>query len=181
MNLVLITDIFGITAHLLKISKQLNAQIIDPYAGALMHFSDEATAYAYFSNNIGLDCYLDIVSEKFEQLDTVTVAIGFSVGASVLWRYGADDLRGKLQRGYCFYGSQIRNYLQLVPNYPLQLILPKHEPHFSVAQLAADLAGCENLTIIKTEYLHGFMNQCSVNYDHQACQKHLQLLKEKYN
>ena len=180
MSLVLITDIFGITAGLLQISEQLKAPIIDPYGGALMHFVDETTAYAYFSKNIGLDGFLAIVSAKLEQLDSVTVAIGFSIGASVLWRYAADDNRGKLQRGYCFYGSQIRHYLHLLPNYPLQLILPKYEQHFSVAQLAADLADCENLTIVKTEYLHGFMNQCSVNYDRQACQKQLQQLQAKY-
>jgi len=180
MNLVLITDIFGITSGLLEISKQLNAQIIDPYAGVEMHFNDEASAYAYFSENVGLDCYLEILSAKFESLNSATIAIGFSIGASVLWRYAAADTDGKLQRGYCFYGSQIRNYLQLVPNFPLQLILPKFEQHFSVAQLADDLAECKNLTIVKTGSLHGFMNRCSVNYDRQACQKQLQQLQAKY-
>lgn len=180
MNLVLVTDVFGITDGLLALSSQLDAVIVDPYAGAQMHFSDEAQAYAYFCEHVGIDTYLQLFSANLGQRPAVTVAVGFSVGASVLWRYAANPVSGKLQRGYCFYGSQIRHSLNLVPKFPLQLILPKVEQHFNVAELAADLADCENLTIVKTEYLHGFMNQCSVNYDEQAQGQQLRLLEAKY-
>ena len=84
---VLVADIWGLTPALHKLGKELgDALIIDPYQGKQMDFINEQSAYDYFSKHIGLDQYLKLFQAKIEEISDVKTLIGFSVGASVLWR-----------------------------------------------------------------------------------------------
>lgn len=79
----------------------------------------------------------------------------------------------------CFYGSQIRNYLNVNPKIKIELFFPEHERHFEVANLISRLSQKTNVTCYKVPYLHGFMNKKSNNFNDIGYYQYLQLLKEK--
>jgi len=90
--------------------------------------------------------------------------IGFSVGAAAIWMI-SDRKKLKVNAAQCFYGSQIRHHTNITPSFPIELIFPLSEPHFSVTEAIIKLSGRPNVKITQVPYLHGFMNQCSTNYN----------------
>ena len=194
-SIVLITDVFGLNAGLLALGAKLGAKtIINPYAGEHMGFASEADAYAYFIESLGHDGYLQHVQSVIGSMlrqapKQPVVLVGFSVGATVIWRLSGELANnvagqgllehGQIQHGLCFYGSQIRNFTQINPRFGIDIILPKHEPHFDVQALQATLSSKANVSITHTDYLHGFMNAHSDNYHPVAEKEYIDRLRTK--
>lgn len=177
MSIILVSDIFGVTAALLEISKKLGAySIVDPYKGRLMEFENEAEAYSYFVNNVGLDSYLATLSKVVASVDDETTLIGFSVGAAIIWQLSERENITNIKQAFCFYGSQIRNFPQIEPCFNVNLIFPKSEPHFDVIALQNTLTQKANVETKRVEYLHGFMNYHSTNYNQLGYSKYIDFL-----
>jgi dienelactone hydrolase len=183
MNRIVITDIFGKTPALDGFCNMYMDQlhIVDPYSGVFMDFKNESDAYEYFMSNVGLDDYCEILATKIRELSDPITLIGFSVGASAIWRISKDLEFDIVSNAFCFYGSQIRNNLEIEPRFHIDLILPKSEPHFSVADLSVSLSNQVNVTIHPTEYLHGFMNVYSENYNKDGYDHYTKCLDLKTN
>jgi len=182
MRVILVSDIFGMTPALLNLKDKLGATtIIDPYEGECMDFTSEAEAYSYFMSNVGLDSYLLKTSKVLEPVDSPTTLIGFSVGAATIWRLSLNNDNNMIKEAFCFYGSQIRNSSQITPSFKMNLIFPKHEAHFDVTALKEKLAIKDNVTTTQVEYLHGFMNDYSPNFNKVAYQEHITLLQSMLN
>jgi dienelactone hydrolase len=178
MHIVLVTDIFGKTPALIKLSEELNARVIvDPYNGVDMAFKDEAEAYSYFTDNVGFEEYLSVLLKVTESIPSASTLIGFSIGASVIWKLSEKLSVKNISRGICYYGSQIRNFKEVRPLFEVELIFPKKEPHFDVLELQAELSKKQNVKIIKVDYLHGFMNFYSSNYNQSAYKEQLNWLR----
>jgi len=177
-QLVIISDIFGQTQALQQFAEQLqpHSLIIDPYQGQEMAFNNEKLAYEYFSQSVGLETYLQQANSVITSINSELFVIGFSVGASVLWQLSANYSSQNIKGAWCFYGSQIRHHTQLQPNFDIELMLPSSEAHFDVQKLTQTLA-CKPKVILKqTEFLHGFMNPHSDNFNHLAYQQYLDYL-----
>ena len=175
---LIIADIFGRTDVLDEFCQQLNTttSIIDPYQGEYCQFKDEADAYQYFMSKVGLENYQQTIANKLSQLNQETQIIAFSVGASALWQLSDKISNPFIEQAYCFYGSQIRKTTSVMPKFPIALIFPKHEPHFSVDELIAELTAYQKRTlspvrIEQVDYYHGFINKCSINFDSKGYQK----------
>ena len=178
MSVVLVADIFGRTTALTTLAKELDAAVIvDPYDGVDMGFSHEAQAYAYFMAQVGIEAYCLVLLKTLASTLTVTDLVGFSVGAAVIWKLSEHQSLKQIRRGICYYGSQIRNFKQLNPLFELELIFPKLEGHFDVEQLQTELSTKQNVKASKVDYLHGFMNACSTNYDPLGYQQQLNWLQ----
>jgi hypothetical protein len=174
MNIILVSDVFGKTPALMKLSEELNANIIvDPYDGINMNFKNEEEAYSYFINNVGLDKYLSKLLEITMSISSVTTLIGFSIGASVIWKLSENSAVKNIKSGICYYGSQIRNLKEINPLFEVELIFPKMETHFDVLQLQSELCKKQNVKTMKVNYLHGFMNFYSINYNQVAYKEQL--------
>lgn len=176
MQLVIISDIFGRT----KSFEQLAADIVgnydfikllDPYDGVFMDFVNEEKAYDYFTQNVGLEKYTQQVEETLRGIEEQTLCVGFSVGASALW-VSSQNCPSHI-KGICFYGSQIRHHLHVNPKCKLICYFPKEEIHFSVDEVIPKIAQKKNVACKKTDYLHGFMNRYSNNFDEFAYKKYL--------
>lgn len=182
MSIILVSDVFGLTPALLEISEKLGAcTIVDPYNGQIMGFQNEAEAYSYFVKEIGLDNYLSSLFESVESIDEPTTLIGFSVGASVIWRLSEKKVNNLIKQAFCYYGSQIRNFTQIEPRFKVNLVFPKSEAHFDVEELQDKLSNKANTKTEKVEYLHGFMNFYSNNYNNSGYSKHINLLYSLIN
>jgi len=165
MTVFLVSDVFGVTPALLDISRQLQATaIIDPYQGKIMNFKNESEAYSYFINKVRLESYLSVLSNKVKLSKKPITLVGFSVGASVVWRLSEIKDHNIISQGFCYYGSQIRNFTKINPRFKINLVFPASEPHFDVNKLLNILSIKNNVSTIKVNYLHGFMNLHSDNY-----------------
>lgn len=167
MRKLVVTDIYGKTARFEALCRSLGAQtdIIDPYGGQYFNFSEESVAYNHFMNNVGISHYSKILIERLKSISHEIELIGFSVGASAIWKI-SDRLKPEIcKKMICFYGSQIRHYQTINPCIPVELVLPAYEPGFDVDELSKKLSDKTLVKIRKTSYLHGFMNYHSKNYN----------------
>ena len=177
MSIILVSDVFGVTPALLKISEQIGASsIVDPYEGHMMGFSNEAEAYSCFVKTVGLDDYLALLLKVVEQTKHEVTLVGFSVGASVAWRLSEIEGNYHIKRAYCFYGSQIRHFTEIEPHFEMNLIFPKSEPHFDVVELQNNLTIKAKVNTERVKYLHGFMNFESTNYNNSAYLTYIKFL-----
>jgi dienelactone hydrolase len=178
MHQIIVSDIFGKTQVLNEIAAGFaeTVEIFDPYNAQMMDFKDENQAYVYFSSEVGLAGYAHQLSDKLRTLSGEISLLGFSVGASAIWKISAQIEFRNVTGAKCFYGSQIRHYSDINPVFPVQAIFPTTEQHFSVSQLIADLSGKKNLQIHQVASLHGFMNRYSQNYDPVAYRQFIDAL-----
>jgi len=195
--LFIVSDIFGKTSALERLGETLgsltnsNVDIIEPYDGKMMGFTDEQSAYHYFSDHVGLTTYTEQLQDSINACAQELILIGFSIGTSAIWQLsqGSNNVinqrsvtnNGIIQTAIGFYGSQIRHQLEIIPTFPIELIYPKSELHFSVTDLMNKLRDKEQLTLTQVDYLHGFMNRHSTNFNQQGYQCYCDLLADKIN
>lgn len=182
MRTLLVSDIFGKTFALRALAGAVseNAEIIDPYAGAEISFVDEAEAYAYFMKNVGLEKYCQIVKRRVTSISQPAGIIGFSVGASIVWILSEFLSPLVFQSVVCFYSSQIRYHTNIPPNLHVELVLPKSESTFDVEEFSRALSNKPKVKIHKTQYMHGFMNHLSQNFDSIGYEKYIVWLKKQF-
>ena len=182
MSIMLVSDIFGKTPALITLADELNAKVIvDPYDGEYIKFNDELEAYAYFMENVGFDAYLVKLLAAINIAGSDITLIGFSIGASAVWKLSEQLSLNNVSRGICYYGSQIRYFKEVEPSFEIELIFPKYEEHFDVLKLQEELALKKNTKMTKTNYLHGFMNLYSINYTESAYNEQLNWLRINAN
>ena len=178
MSIILISDVFGITPALLTLKLELGATtVIDPYQGKMMGFNNEVEAYSYFVTSVGLDSYVAETLKVLTGIDCQTTLIGFSIGASAIWKVSESNEKNMIKDAVCFYGSQIRNLTQITPCFTINLVFPKSEPHFDVVELMEKLKIKQNVNITQVDYLHGFMNYYSTNFDSVGYRNSVDLLQ----
>ena len=173
-NILLVTDIFGNCSALQPLLQAITAAgdvvtIIDPYQGKLQCFADEAEAYQVYSSQCGHDAYAAFVEQALAQ--PCTLALGFSAGATALWRaLGASNAR-QITWAVLFYPGQIHQYLAVTPKLPVQVVFGHSEPHFAVAAICKELSQNPGITAEHTAYGHGFMNPASKAFDSEGYQQ----------
>lgn len=188
VKVIFVADIFGVTdefKHLcqqatLALEQQSNVEchLIGPYHKSVQSFSSEKVAYQYFNENVSLAGYVKKLKQKLSQIPGRKLLVGFSVGGSAIWQLISTSIEQQNLAAICFYSSQIRQMTKLTPKIATKLILPATEPHFSVLELSAKLAAKPSVTIEHSKYLHGFMNQQSMNFEPQAYQHYIKVLAD---
>jgi len=182
MRQAVVSDIFGKTLALEKLCKALgDVDIIDPYAGKYMGFQTEEQAYVFFMANVGLKTYCDLLQSRLKKIPSLTTMVGFSVGASAIWQISESLTIERVKRAVCFYGSQIRYLSEINPNIAIEVVVPMHEPGFSIDELVTCLSCKRNVVLHKTPYLHGFMNEFSKNYNELGYTKYIDWLRQSAN
>lgn len=179
MHSIVASDIFGRTTALDNLCKHIGGtvEIVDPYGGESMGFTREKDAYDYFTSRAGISDYSETLRSALNRALSPVTLVGFSVGASAIWKISGLLDRETTKRAVCFYGSQIRHYLDIEPSVKLDLILPSHETSFCIAGLAKQLSNKKNLVLHNTPYLHGFMNTLSNNYCDDGYQTYVNWLR----
>ncbi len=178
MHRIIVSDIFGKTKSLEKISDSLSGtvEIFDPYDSVSMNFKTEQEAYAHFSSEVGLEKYTEKLKEYLLNLKKPVSLLGFSVGASAIWKLSAEQEIVNVLGSVCFYSSQIRHYREIVPQFPVQLVFPSDENSFSITELIEQLKKNKRVKIHQAPYLHGFMNFHSPNFTPYAYALYLRAL-----
>ncbi|MEH6442694.1 MAG: hypothetical protein V7784_02255 [Oceanospirillaceae bacterium] len=200
MHTILLADIFGETAALQRFSAALatKSTIISPY-DEMLDFVDEAQAYAHFMQHVGLEKYCQKVIDHLHRCNESVSVIAFSIGASAIWKIsgmayeesnaaknvsGAATIKelakiraaAQIKGALCFYSSQIRHLTDLQNSFPVQLVFAKHEAQFSVSDVIKQLSSKQQLHVFRSDYLHGFMNENSKNFDQHGYQQSLKAI-----
>jgi len=187
--LILVTDIFGETNWCQSLiqawrSKGHNAMCISPYIAPYDSltdatlFANEQQAYKQFQLSGGMDSYADKVVQVLQQVTETNepiTCVGFSAGASALWRVSALNTI-TLTRCIGFYPGQIRYSLELTPLCPFTLVFPGSEDHFDVEAVIQHLVTKQNVDIVQVELKHGYANPQSNNFNDLACKEVTELL-----
>ena len=168
LQVVVITDIFGLTDDIIALAEKKSATVIDPYQGVHQSFTDEAQAYQTFIEQCGHDTYTDMIWSVIDSMSTGVKILSFSAGASAAWRLTERFSPGTIEHLIGFYPSQIRHHLDVNPNCPVTLIFPCKEDHFDVDKIIQSVSKSNAVRCIKTAWRHGFMNPLSDNYNEQA-------------
>ncbi|MFD2212231.1 dienelactone hydrolase family protein [Metabacillus endolithicus] len=114
-----------------------------------------------------------LLSEVKDNYSKVFI-VGFSVGATIAWLCSNhESINGVV--GY--YGSRIRDYLDLVPPCPTLLFFPQEEKSFDVDSLITILEG-KSINTYKFNGLHGFSNPFSSNYHLESSRKAYAIMNE---
>lgn len=179
---MLVSDIFGDTPALRKLAEAIdrNASIVHLYHDITPSFNTELDAYQYFCDRVGLAQYTQYLLQEISKASEPLFLLGFSVGASAIWQLSEQVEPSNIRLAKGYYGSQIRNNQTLTPQFPLELIFPANEPHFSVAELMTALQGRRNTWIRQTEFKHGFMNRLSDNFSREGYELELERLKNSF-
>lgn len=129
-------------------------------------YSQEEIAYRHFMENIGFTHSSNEMKRllKIKGNYKKTYIVGFSIGATIAWLCGEEEgIDGIV--GY--YGSRIRNYLEINPLCPIMLFFPEKEHSFDVNDLISCLEE-KNILVHKFKGDHGFSDPYSPKYNEKS-------------
>ncbi|MBN8203525.1 dienelactone hydrolase family protein [Bacillus sp. NTK034] len=174
--ILVIHEIYGINQHIKSFCELLLKQGFDLICPNLsererpFEYTQEEAAYRHFMEHVGFssaarkikDLLLD-VKDEYEKI----YIIGFSIGATVAWLCSEEDCVDGIV-GY--YGSRVRDYLELTPQCPVMLFFPQDEQSFNVDELLLALEK-KKIEVHKFTGKHGFSDPYSSRYDAKSDQE----------
>jgi len=175
--IIVVHEIYGINEHMKRVCETLTACGFDVFCPNLLDqassfdYSEEAKAYSYFMENVGFThasaAIRKLVSDIKEKYAKIYI-VGFSVGATVAWLSSEDR---RVDRIVGYYGSRIRDYMDIAPQCPVLLFYPQEEISFHVDELISVLHGKPIVEVQKLEGQHGFSDPFSPKYNEQSAEK----------
>lgn len=180
--IIILHEIYGVNSFIKKVGRQYFDKNYDAYCLDLLdgtppyQYTQSEEAYGYFIQNIGFDIYHE-VSQLIDQLkmkyDKVLL-IGFSIGATIAWRCTEN---ANCDGVVCYYGSRIRDYLEVLPQCPSLLIFAK-EDSFDVKHLASVFEDNANIMLEIIDGKHGFMDYNSERYLQESSDKAIKITEQ---
>lgn len=179
---VIIPEIYGINQYVKDWADFFNQQGYDAFCIDLspgknvFSYSEEPAAYKYFTNRIGFEVYREIegclkeLRHHYEKL----IIFGSSVGATIAWRLTENE--------YCdgmigYYGSRIRNYLEVKPNCPCLLVFAEAEKSFDVKTILTELSEKSGVRVEVMPGKHGFCDPYGTNFHIDSCKDTLVMVE----
>jgi hypothetical protein len=175
MNLIVATDILGNTTALNELVSQFSElygeiSIVDPYDGENIRFDHEQDAYQYFQQYCGLGQLTEKLKQEVVKSNDLVDIVGFSVGGSSAWEISGNSILNNIRKIVCFYGSRIRENIDISPNVLTKLVFPVLKNGFDLEPVIQTIENKQNVEVIRSDYLHGFMNKKSVNFSESGYQ-----------
>ena len=175
MRIIVASDIHGVNHKLREQFSALGQPIIlSPWPGDGRPFATEQEAVAEFHRQDGLASYEKKIAEAANE--EAALLVGFSVGATGLWRYVASPKCNTKSRAVLYYGSRIRDWPELRPRCATSVFFASHEPSFDPQSLALTIRSSGTQCSVIDGTHHGFMNPCSAHYREDIAQEHLSML-----
>jgi len=165
MRVIIASDIYGTTPAVQSLAGMLDRQavVLSPWDGAGCPFATEQQAYAAFMAGEGIAGYAARVTAAVGEGPAFLV--GLSVGATAVWLYTAGAGCYPASRAVLFYGSRIRNHLDVRPRCRVRAIFAAQEAAFDPQDIVAQMVSDNVAVHIEPGAAHGFMNPLSPGYD----------------
>ncbi|MHA6259691.1 dienelactone hydrolase family protein [Sporosarcina sp. CAU 1771] len=178
--IVVVHEIYGVNQHIIDYSELLRGYNLDVYCPNLLKqdlvfdYSEEKAAYTHFKNNVGFSESVKQVTQLIMNIKKnyeKVILIGFSVGATIAWLCSKNNY---VHGVVAYYGSRIRDYIDLIPDCPTLLFFPKEENNFNVNKLIDSLYQ-KNITSYQFQSMHGFSDSFSKHYNELSAKKTYEL------
>jgi len=173
--IIVVHEIYGINQHMKNICQSLSEKGFDVICPNLLRqeaafdYSQEEAAYLNFMENIGFtnasDKIKSVLLNNKDKYKKVYI-IGFSIGATFAWLCSQEECLDGIV-GY--YGSRIRNYIEIDPLCPTMLFFPEKEQSFNIDEFISSLEE-KNIKIHKFNGQHGFSDPYSPKYNVKSAQ-----------
>ena len=138
-------------------------------------YAQQEEAYATYKQRVGFgsNSQLHALLHSLRLAYRNIILMGFSAGATLAWTHAA-------QPGLCdgmigYYGSRIRDYLDLRPACPALLVFAGQEPGFPAEQAAKAFEAMPRVTACVLEGSHGFCDPFSEHYHALSAARAMQL------
>lgn len=177
MKILVANDINGISPEVGSLFAPLPVfQMLSPWDEGVCPIQDEQPAVSVFLQNGGIQAYAKRIAEAVA--NEAVVLIGFSVGATSIWHYLATQGCHPDSKAILFYGSRIRDALDLAPRCQTSLIFAEHEASFDSSSLLSRF----DHPLIRCELVygaaHGFMNPLHARYDAALAKKQISAIRQ---
>ncbi|MPW24319.1 dienelactone hydrolase family protein [Alkalibaculum sp. M08DMB] len=175
--IIVLHEIYGLNQHMKTVCEKFSMDGYDIICPNLIdqkqpfNYDLQEEAYIHFKNNIGFDLGVQQVKYLLKQSKKQyrhVFLLGYSIGATIAWICSSEENMCDGIVGY--YGSRIRDYMNITPECPALLIFPNEEKSFNVTDLAASLKK-QNIDVHILRGKHGFSDPYSKNYCLQASQE----------
>ncbi|QII50487.1 dienelactone hydrolase family protein [Bacillus paralicheniformis] len=180
---IVLHEIYGINRHMHEVCRLIAEQGFDVICPNLLNrdqpfdYAEEKAAYLFFMENVGFPGVLRKINTIISKLDRQylkIILLGFSVGATAAWLCSEDERVDGIA-GY--YGSRIRDYLNISPSCPALLFFPEKEQSFDVDECISQLES-KKVKTVKLKGEHGFSDPYSVKYNRQSSQIAYEMMME---
>ncbi|MHB8066121.1 MAG: dienelactone hydrolase family protein, partial [Ruminiclostridium sp.] len=175
--IIVLHEIYGINLHIKTVIENFSTAGFDVICPNLLGLSEpfdyeqQETAYQHFIVNIGFEKAAQQVKKLIEAFSgqyNHIFLLGYSVGATIAWLCSDENNMCAGVIGY--YGSRIRDYMEVSPKCPVLLVFPTQEKSFNVK----DFVGSFNKTNVSVHILdgeHGFVDPFCQSYCESSFQK----------
>lgn len=175
MRVIVASDIHGTHASLRSQLAVLGKPtIVSPWPGEGHPFATEQDAVSEFHRRDGLSSYEQKIAATVNGEEALL--IGFSVGATSLWRYVASARCHPNSRATLYYGSRIRDCSELVPRCPTSVFFAEYEPSFDPHGVAPSIRESGAFCAVLSGTHHGFMSAASSHYRADIAAEHFRRL-----
>lgn len=181
-------EIYGINDHMLSVCdyyRRNGFNVICPNLLDLdcpFDYTQEKAAYKYFMEKVGFEIAsrkaTDLITQAKQKYKHV-ILLGFSIGATIAWLCSGKELICDGIIGY--YGSRIRNYMDIVPNCKTLLIFAAEDEYFNVMKVSKILNENDNIETCLLPGKHGFSNPFYKNYCENSHKKSLEFVDDFIN
>jgi dienelactone hydrolase len=175
--IIVLHEIYGINQHIQMVCEKYSMNGYDTICPNLINLTQpfdydlHEEAYQHFINNIGFDSAVQevkhVILQAKKQYKKIYL-LGYSIGATIAWLCSGEENMCNGIIGY--YGSRIRDYMNITPKCPVLLIFPTEENSFNVEELVNSLKK-RNISVYMLNGKHGFSNPFSKNYCVQSSEK----------
>ncbi|BBF43703.1 hypothetical protein lbkm_2391 [Lachnospiraceae bacterium KM106-2] len=172
--LVVLHEIYGVNQFIQEVCEFYHTEGFDVYCPNLIGeefypYEQMETAYQHFVEDVGFTASskVDMLIEKLKGKYDKVFLLGFSVGATIAWRCSQNlSLDGVIG----FYGSRIRDNLDIVPAIPVLLLFAEQDS-FSVTQVVENLGRKKNVSTYVFKAEHGFMDPYHGYYEEKLARE----------
>lgn len=182
---IVLHEIYGINEHINSVCKNLAEFGYDIVCPDLLDgkpafdYSQEEEAYRYFLNFVGFEPSVKkttfLLRQEEKNYKSVFL-LGFSIGATIAWLCNGNNINCDGIIGY--YGSRIRDYLEIDPKCPTLLLFPEEEKSFDTRAIQMELKKKDLVEVHILEGTHGFADPFSKNYHEKSSEQATQIVKD---
>lgn len=180
---VLLHEIYGINKNLQHFATQLSHEGMDIVcpdflAGHIFNYEQQEEAYDYFIKEVGfaraaseLKALISSLKSQYKEV----YLVGFSIGATIAWLCSEqEEVSGMI--GY--YGSRIRDYLDISPKCRTLLLFARYEASVNVEKIMPALNRNKQVEVVRIAGSHGFADEYSPTYTMHSSKRAYGLVTE---
>jgi dienelactone hydrolase len=178
-TVLIVTDVFGNTPAIASLQRSLGQSciVVSPFDDGYSA-KNEQDAYQAFLAAGGVHTYAKKLQAIVQEQKQIRHVIGFSAGASAWWLSNNSHLND-LHSTTLFYGSRIRDHLDIQSHHPTHFIFAEHENAYQAQQVVKALRQRGYDAELAIGCKHGFMNPYSSGFSLKTQTHYLEVLARK--